>query len=91
MIFGTLFPTAPVVQPLAPISQRSDHFSRLELDLMEAEAEADEAKVVQQERLKSGLTTMVGAVMSKQRCWERTACTVGSYMSNVKAKDVIFM
>ena len=46
----------------------------------------------QAERLKDGLTTVVGAVMQKQQCWEKTACTVGAYLhSATQAKDVVFI
>ena len=48
-------------------------------------------EIARQERLRSGLTTIVGAVMQKQNCWDRAACTIGSYLMPIQAKDVLFM
>ena len=38
-----------------------------------------EEKMRQQEELKSGITTVVGAALGEQECWERTACKAGEY------------
>ena len=41
--------------------------------------------------LKEEITTVVGALLSKQQCWEKTACVVGRRTSRFAAKDVFFM
>ena len=88
MIFETLFPKPVKVKTL----NRNDQFTSSEITKLEEEDALEiHQEIVKQERLKSGLTTIVGAVMRKQNCWERSACTVGSYMSAVQAKDVFFM
>ena len=43
------------------------------------------------EFLREGMTTVVGAIMNKQRCWERTACALGRMSQKVAAKEVVFM
>ena len=48
-----------------------------------------------QDHFKSGLTTMLGAVMQKQECWEQCRCiasrTVGSLLRDNPMKDITFM
>ena len=52
----------------------------------------NEKDVMKQERVKSGLTTLIGAAMQKQKCWERTACTIGSYLKSSKpTRDIFFL
>ena len=36
------------------------------------------------------ITTLVGAVLNKQRCWDRTACFVGARSNVFVAKEVVF-
>ena len=40
-----------------------------------------DGKNKEQEKLKAGITTVVGAALGEQECWERTACKVGEYTS----------
>ena len=47
--------------------------------------------LVLQEELKGEITTVVGAVLGKQQCWERTACTLGKRTKSFAAKDLFFM
>ena len=44
-----------------------------------------------QEKFKGGLTTIFGAIMQKQKCWEKCACTVGSLFKDFPAKEIMFM
>ena len=46
----------------------------------ERQGRADSGKK-DQEKLKDGITTVVGAALGEQECWERTACKVGEYTS----------
>merc|ERR1712204_56297 len=53
-------------------------------------AESEE-KMREQEELKSGITTVVGAALGEQECWEKTACKAGEYAASLPGKDVIFI
>eukprot|EP00095_Tigriopus_kingsejongensis_P008202 maker-scaffold895_size84271-snap-gene-0.34 protein:Tk08202 transcript:maker-scaffold895_size84271-snap-gene-0.34-mRNA-1 annotation:"hypothetical protein DAPPUDRAFT_329459" len=44
-----------------------------------------------QEDLKQEITTVVGAVLDKQECYQRTACMIGRKASSFAAKDVMFI
>lgn len=48
-------------------------------------------KRAEQEQLKNSITTVVGAALGEQECWERTACKVGEYTSALPGKDVLFI
>jgi hypothetical protein len=43
------------------------------------QAEADKS----QEVMKEGITTLVGAALGEQQCWERTACKAGEYAATI--------
>ena len=45
-------------------------------------AESEE-KMREQEELKSGITTVVGAALGEQECWEKTACKAGEYAASL--------
>lgn len=83
MVVTTLFPPTSR-NTVDSLRQRSD----INADQLYLEDQAEKLKA---ERVKDGLTTMVGAVMQKQQCWEKTACTVGAYIKTVHAKDVLFL
>merc|ERR1711971_633443 len=51
----------------------------------------DVGEQVEKEELKGEITTVVGAVLGKQQCWERTACTLGKRTKSFAAKDLLFM
>ena len=36
-----------------------------------------------QEVMKEGITTLVGAALGEQQCWERTACKAGEYAATI--------
>jgi len=89
MMVATLFPSnTHLSQPNGdPLQRRSDSV-HLDEELRRKVAEEQ----LKAERLKDGLTTVVGAVMQKQQCWEKTACTVGAYLhSATQAKEVVFI
>jgi len=44
-----------------------------------------------QEYLKDGITTLVGAALGEQECWERSACLAGEYAADIPGRDVIFI
>jgi len=44
-----------------------------------------------QEYLKEGITTLVGAALGEQQCWERSACLAGEYAADIPGRDVIFI
>lgn len=43
------------------------------------------------EMLKQEITTVVGAALLKQECYQRTACMIGHRASSFAAKDVLFI
>ena len=49
------------------------------------------AKESRKEELKEEITTVVGAVLTKQQCYEKTACKIGKKASNFAGKDLLFM
>merc|ERR1712130_714236 len=48
-------------------------------------------KMKEQEELKNGITTVVGAALGEQECWEKTACKAGEYAASLPGKDVLFI
>ena len=68
------------VNELDPALRRSD-----------VEIEDRVVALERKEELKAEITTVVGAVLSKQQCWEKTACLIGLRTRNIAAKDVFFM
>merc|ERR1712130_285001 len=51
----------------------------------------NEEKMKEQEELKNGITTVVGAALGEQECWEKTACKAGEYAASLPGKDVLFI
>ena len=51
----------------------------------------DTAGLESNEVLKDGITTVVGAVLDKQQCWEKAACLLGRETRQIAAKDLIFL
>ena len=43
----------------------------------------NEEKMKEQEELKKGITTVVGAALGEQECWEKTACKAGEYAASL--------
>ena len=74
------------------ILDRSDQFvDDLEyMDIAEAQIQKLQKDKVKQENFKSGLTTVIGAVMQKQKCWEQCCCIIGSLIKNIPGKDLVF-
>ena len=40
------------------------------------------------ENIKTGITTVVGAALGEQECWERTACKLGEYGAQIQGWEV---
>ena len=40
------------------------------------------------ENIKTGITTVVGAALGEQQCWERTACKLGEYGAEIPGREV---
>ncbi len=53
---------------------------------LEDDALADQS----QEVMKEGITTLVGAALGEQQCWERTACKAGEYAATIPGKYITF-
>ena len=74
------------------ILDRSDQFvGNLEyMDMAEAQIKKLTKDKLKQENFKSGLTTVIGAVMQKQKCWEQCCCIIGSFIKDTPGKDLVF-
>ena len=49
-----------------------------------------EEKMREKEELKAGITTVVGAALGEQECWEKTACKAGEYAATLPGKTCLF-
>ena len=49
-----------------------------------------EEKMREKEELKAGITTVVGAALGEQECWEKTACKAGEYAATLPGKPCLF-
>jgi hypothetical protein len=65
--------------------------NRIDVDIESEDEASDLLEPSKKEMLKEEITTVVGAVLAKQKCWERTACIVGKRTKAFVAKDVVFM
>ena len=82
------------------ILQRSDEFvgnleyenmAKDRIEKLKSKQAKQEKQKIKQNKFRSGLTTMIGAIMQKQQCWEYCACTFGSILRNgFPGKDIIF-
>lgn len=68
------------------------------IDVLGPEMDGDEdstatTAAVEQKKdmIKDHVTTVVGAILQKQQCWERTVCTVGKRARDFAAKDLVFL
>ncbi|XP_040578998.1 uncharacterized protein [Lepeophtheirus salmonis] len=43
------------------------------------------------EVLRRGITTVIGALMNKQECWIKTACIIGDYSRTLKIKEFLII
>lgn len=75
------------------ILSRSDHFvDNLEYVEMAKDQLTKLTKdKTKQDNFKDGLTTIFGAIMQKQKCWEKCACTIGSLVKDFPAKEFMFL
>ncbi len=73
---------------VGPLPRRDDFVSE---DVDDVEMEIVLKKRNKERHLRNGVTSLIGALLQKQQCWENTACRVGFYLEPVAAKDVLFM
>ena len=55
-----------------------------------ADPVAMEAEDQNQEVMKEGITTLVGAALGEQQCWERTACKAGEYAATIPGTGHVY-
>jgi hypothetical protein len=92
-IFDYLFPSAmatDIQSTLGPLA-RFDILDSQYLVKDDPELYAQLLEIKSKEAMRSGATTLLGAFMDKQQCWERAACILGTFASGMSAKDVAFM
>ena len=81
----------PRIQGLGP-EARNDLINGVYDHILEDDTEDTIKKELKaKESMKSGLTTIIGSVMQKQQCWERSSCIFGDSVKDFPAKDVTFM
>ena len=74
------------------ILHRSDQFvDELDYGMAEKQIEKLKEDKIKQKNFKEGLTTLLGALMQKQQCWEQCSCVIGSWMRNNPGKELFFM
>ena len=61
------------------VSQAVDRFSEED---RRGRAESPE-KLREKEELKNGITTVVGAALGEQECWQKTACKAGEFAATM--------
>ena len=91
-VFDFVSTSKPEVK-IHTILDRSDQFiGNLEyMDAAETQLQKLREDKDKQESVKGGLTTMIGAVMQKQKCWEKCCCIIGSFLKNNPGKDILFL
>ncbi len=91
-VFESVYPDPnPMISGLGPTS-RKDILSNVEYFDEENE---DLVKIVTEIKtrnsFRSGITTLIGALLQKQQCLELAACTLGEHLKEFAAKDVVLM
>ena len=91
---GWIYPSAAELESeMGPLlASRSDN-SELEYQLEDSDPQLKEAydTIKAKETFGTVATTFIGAMMHKQKCYERSACTIGKYMEQFKGRDVAFV
>ena len=101
-VVNFFYPVSPQLESeIAPLlAARSDIVDvsnfQYELDGGDQDSNQDEVKEAfvklrAKQTFGTGATTIIGAVLKKQKCYERTACTLGTYLKDFAGKDVTFM
>ena len=90
-LFNMVSSSKPEIE-IRRILHRSDQFvDELDYGIAEKQIEKLRHDKVKQKNFKEGLTTILGAVMQKQQCWEQCSCIIGSYMKDKPGKELLFM
>ena len=79
---------------MEPLLARQDIIANVEYEPYgDQEQEVKKAFVAlkAKETFGMGATTLIGAVLKKQKCYERSACTIGNYLKDFAGKDVTFL
>ena len=58
------------------------------MDRLQENERQGRAQEEQKEHIKKGITTVVGAALGEQECWERTACKVGEYSAVLPGEGI---
>lgn len=65
------------------------------IDVFEDDMDEEESPlrnvVTRKHILKAEITTVVGAALNKQQCWEKSACVFGRRTRSFAAKDVVLL
>ena len=90
-LFNMVSSSKPEIE-IRHILHRSDQFvDELDYGIAEKQIQKLRQDKVKQKNFKEGLTTLLGAVMQKQQCWEQCSCIIGSYMRDNPGKELVFM
>lgn len=86
----------PVKQPVIVTTNTIEDTgpaSRIDYNVEGNESQQNEAWLNDEKKevLKTEVTTVVGAILNKQQCWERTMCSMGRRSRNFAAKDIFFL
>ena len=82
---------AQLESEIAPLlTFRADH---LQYQLEDQDPQIKQALVTlkAKEYATTGATTLIGAMLNKQKCYERSACILGKYLSDFSGKDLTIM
>ena len=97
-VVNFFYPVSPQLESeIAPLlAARSDIVDLQSIQYESDQEDQDEVKkafvkLKAKQTFGTGATTIIGAVLKKQKCYERTACTLGTYLKDFAGKDVTFM
>ena len=86
---------AQLESEIAPLltSRADDVTAHLQYQLEDQDPQIKEAFVTlkAKETFGTSATTLIGAMLNKQKCYERSACIMGKYLSEFNAKDLTFL
>ena len=86
---------AQLESEIAPLltSRADDVTTHLQYQLEDQDPQIKEAFVTlkAKETFGTSATTLIGAMLNKQKCYERSACIMGKYLSEFNGKDLTFL
>ena len=86
---------AQLESEIAPLltSRADDVTAHLQYQLEDQDPQIKQALVTlkAKEYATTGATTLIGAMLNKQKCYERSACILGKYLSDFSGKDLTLM